>query len=191
MSNIRIASWNAQCGIYGVSSMSQLKNTPTPDIEYIAQCARNSGAHVICLQEVPCNDSAEYVRQIADAAAFEFYAEYRLSQTPIPGLSMGLGILSKYRIDSVRKVLLPNPHLSMSASDGTPMHSHDKGLLVADVRGPGSTFSVVCAHLLPFHRFGRAATDEDFLVLAARLRSELSQVAASPAVVCADFNIDG
>lgn len=126
--------------------------------EYIKNTIINENIDIICLQEAIIKSDilppiAKYIKENTD---LKYTVEFELSDSHINiGSRMGIVICSKYKIDSYKKFMLDNPNFIYSINENTIYYSHDKGFIIASIKG----FNIVTGHCLPFHIFKKSPLD--------------------------------
>lgn len=126
--------------------------------EYIKNTIINENIDIICLQEAIIKSDilppiAKYIKENTD---LKYTVEFELSDSHINiGSRMGIVICSKYKIDSYKQFMLDNPNFIYSVNENTIYYSHDKGFIIASIKG----FNIVTGHCLPFHIFKKSPLD--------------------------------
>lgn len=105
------------------------------------QCLRD--AELVFLQEVP----GDYdLRQLSYKYTASWPVEPSVNRS---GALMGLAICSRFKIQSTRRILFPNPRWRSPLPEHASLFAHPKGALVAEIAHPTRTLQVACVHLLP------------------------------------------
>lgn len=99
---------------------------------------------------------------------------------------MGVVICSKYEIDSHKQFMLDNPNLIYSVDENTTYYSHDKGFIIASIKG----FNIITGHCLPFHVFKKNPLD--YVKIFEKADNEFINAYSlnSKFILCRDFNYD-
>ncbi len=150
---------------------------------------RNENIDVLCLQEAIVKSDilpsiASYIKENTD---LKYIVEYELSDSHINiGSRMGVVICSKYEIDNYKLFKLDNPNFIYSVDETTTYYSHDKGFIIASIKG----YNIITGHCLPFHVFKKNPLN--YLNLFRKADEMFIDVYKSNnnMILCGDFNYD-
>ncbi|MCA2220283.1 endonuclease/exonuclease/phosphatase family protein [Nonomuraea aurantiaca] len=173
---VRVGTWNIREGVSAVGD--------TDVVGEVATLTREMRLDVLALQEVPFIDSGSpLLSQVAEASGLPFVAEHVLSAAMHTSGRSGLGLVSRFPLESIARTVFPNPGLSLNGS-----HSFDKGMLTASLTAEGRLITVATLHMFPFHRFDRRAEDDEFAYVWEFLGKEVSRQVRGRAFVVGDLN---
>lgn len=181
---MRIATWNI-----GEDERNDGGKLNLDSYNYIINTIKNENVDIICLQEaIIKSDSlpaiASYIQENTD---LQYIAEYELSDSHINiGSRMGVVICSKYEISNYKLFELDNPSFVYSIDENTTYYSHDKGFIIASIKG----YKVITGHCLPFHVFKKNPLD--YLNIFEKADEEFvdSYNLNNNIILCGDFNYD-
>ena len=161
---MKIATWNISAGIntndYVGEFFDKQKEANVDDrcLNDIAKAIIENDIDVIALQEVVTTESFRYMENLSKLTGFKYFESFENSPCHlIENANFGIAILSKSPIKLIKKQFFDNPHLTKQTQKGL-YHTHDKGYLVVEVEGD-EPIKLLCASLLPFHRFERNIVD--------------------------------
>lgn len=181
---MRIATWNI-----GGDERNDNGKITLDSYNYIINTIKNENIDILCLQEAIIKSDflpsiADYIKQNTD---LKYRVEYELSDSHINiGSRMGVVICSKYEIDNYKLFRLDNPNLIYSVDENTTYYSHDKGFIMASIKG----YNIITGHCLPFHVFKKNPLD--YLSIFEKADSEFtnSYNLNNNIILCGDFNYD-
>lgn len=181
---MKLATWNI-----GEDERNKNGRLTLNSYDYITKTIKDKRIDIICLQEAIIKSKnlpsiANYIKEHTD---LKYIAEFELSDSHINiGSRMGIVICSKYKIDSYNQFMLDNPNLIYSVDENTTYYSHDKGFIVADIKG----FKIVTGHCLPFHVFKKNPLD--YLEIFEKADKEFISCynLNNKFILCGDFNYD-
>ncbi len=184
---IRVATWNVHGG--------QVASTAQVSFEQSLAMLRQAEPDLVALQEIEVDENslrpAGATVEIGHAIGAPHFLTYGVSPSHhTPGRLLAVGLASRWPCTLVRRVPLPNPHLTMVDGSASPMRTHDKGVLTASVRTPRGPLLVCVVHSYPFHRFGASADEERFGPIWDALASDIDNLGDEPIVVAGDFNTE-
>lgn len=107
-----------------------------------------------------------------------------------PGRMLGVTIASRWQVDPIGRVPLPNPRFEAWDGDHKLIRSHDKGLLMASVDLGPCPLVVGCVHVTPFHRFNRSAHEPGLAQIWTTIARAADEAPAGPLIVAGDFNTE-
>lgn len=179
---MRLATWNI-----GEVERNDGGNLTLDSYDYIINTIKNEKIEIICLQEaIIKSDSlpsiASYIKENTD---LKYTIEYGLSDSHINiGSRMGVVICSKYKIDNYKLFKLDNPKLVYTVDENTTYYSHDKGFIIANIKG----YNIITGHCLPFHVFKKSPLD--YLNIFKKADEEFinSYKENNNLILCGDFN---
>lgn len=161
---MKIATWNISAGIntnnYTGEFFDKSKEANTDDkcLNAIAKAIIENNIDVIALQEVVTTPSFRYMENLSKLTGLKYHASFENSPCHlIENANFGIAILSKYPISVIKKQFFENPNLTKQTQKGI-YHTHNKGYLVAEILAD-QPFKMLCASLLPFHRFDHNILD--------------------------------
>lgn len=181
---MRIATWNIGGGF-----ISSQKNHvyDIEDIAYFIDELKKIDPDVVCLQEVHISEGHNQAEMIAHGLGFEYFETQKLADSHlVEGEDLSLAILSRFPILKRQFHQLTNPKLTFTWR-GREVLSHDKGFLECLIQSPESNVSVLCAHMIPFRKFGKDFCSSEFDVI----RNEVELIMCSgevPKILGADMN---
>ena len=161
---MKIATWNISAGIntndYKGEFFDKNKETDIDDrcLNDIAKSIIENDIDVIALQEVVTTKSFKYMEKLSQLTNLKYFDSFENSPCHlIENANFGISILSKYPIKLIKKQFFDNPHLTKQTQKGL-YNTHDKGYLAVTVMSE-QPFNMLCASLLPFHRFDHEILD--------------------------------
>lgn len=179
---MKIITWNI-----GEDERNEQGRLDFDSYKYIIHTIEKENIDVICLQEAIIK--SDYLPSIANYikkyTALKYNIEYELSDSHINiGCKMGVVICSKYQIDKYEFFLLDNPHFVRPIDDNTIYYSHDKGFIIAEIKG----INIITGHCLPFHVFKENPLE--YLNIYEKADDKFVSVYAknNKLVLCGDFN---
>lgn len=181
---MRIATWNI-----GEDERNNDGKLDIDSYNFVLGIIRNEDIDVLCLQEAIVKSDflpsiASYIKENTD---LKYIVEYELSDSHINiGSRMGVVICSKYEIDNYKLFKLDNPNFIYSVDEKTTYYSHDKGFIIANIRG----YNIITGHCLPFHVFKKNPLD--YLNIFRKADEMFIDVYKSNnnMILCGDFNYD-
>lgn len=181
---MRIATWNI-----GEDERNNGGKLNIDSYNYMIDTIRNENIDVLCLQEAIVKPDflpsiASYIKENTD---LKYIVEYELSDSHINiGSRMGVVICSKYEIDNYKLFKLDNPNFIYSVDETTTYYSHDKGFIIASIKG----YNIITGHCLPFHVFKKNPLN--YLNLFRKADEMFIDVYKSNnnMILCGDFNYD-
>lgn len=161
---MKIATWNISAGIntndYQGEFFDKDKELKPDDrcLNAIAELIKEHDIDVIALQEVVTTEGFKYMQNLSEKTGLKYYESFENSPCHlIENANFGVAILSKFPIKLIKKQFFENPHLTKQTAKGL-YHTHDKGYLAVTVNAE-KPFDMLCASLLPFHRFDHNIVD--------------------------------
>lgn len=181
---MKLATWNI-----GEDERNKNGKLTLNSYAYITKTIKDKRIDIICLQEaiIKSKDLPSIANYIKEHTDLKYIAEFELSDSHINiGSRMGVVICSKYKIDSYNQFMLDNPNLIYSVDENTTYYSHDKGFIIADIKG----FKIVTGHCLPFHAFKKNPLD--YLEIFEKADKEFIGCynLNNKFILCGDFNYD-
>ncbi len=180
---MRIATWNI-----GEDERNNGGKLNIDSYNYVMDTIRNQNIDVLCLQEAIVKSDvlpsiASYIKENTD---LKYIVEYELSDSHINiGSKMGVVICSKYEIDNYKLFKLDNPNFIYSVDEKTTYYSHDKGFIVASIKG----YNIITGHCLPFHVFKKNPLD--YLNIFRKAEEFINSYNSNNNIIlCGDFNYD-
>lgn len=181
---MRIATWNI-----GEDERNAEGKLTLDSYNYIINTIKNENIDIVCLQEAIIKSDflpsiASYIKENTN---LKYIVEYELSDSHINiGSRMGVVICSKYVIDNYKLFKLDNPNFIYSVDEKTTYYSHDKGFIIANIRG----YNIITGHCLPFHVFKKNPLD--YLNIFRKADEMFIDVYKSNnnMILCGDFNYD-
>ncbi|WP_327085203.1 endonuclease/exonuclease/phosphatase family protein [Nonomuraea sp. NBC_01738] len=175
---ICLGTWNVREGVAPEGSPG---DAILDDIERLL--ARHP-VDILALQEVPFEDDhSAFAREAGRRAGLPYCLLHRLS----PGMhrrgGSGLALLGRVPFTNAERHVLPNPGLTHGG-----MRTFDKGLLIADADLGFARVVVASAHMVPFRRFAREASDPEFTHIWERAAKEIGRRPIGRAFVAGDLN---
>lgn len=144
---MRIATWNI-----GEDERNDGGKLTLDSYNYIINTIQNENIDIVCLQEAIIKSDflpsiASYIKENTN---LKYIVEYELSDSHINiGSRMGVVICSTFEIDNYKLFKLDNPNFIYSVDEETTYYSHDKGFIIANIKG----YNIITGHCLPFHVF--------------------------------------
>ena len=186
---LRVATWNLhECVPMPGSGVAD----PEAAVRQVAELLTELEVDLVALQELDlaADGHSPSLRWLAASTDLVHQAVYPLSESSFfAGRSTGVALASRYPLERVERLPLPNPGLRTELA-GRPIASHNKGLVVAEVAVAGQPLVAASLHAFPFHLFGRRADEPAFAGQWSALTGLLAPLAGAPLVVGGDFNTD-
>lgn len=181
---MRIATWNI-----GEDERNDGGKLTLDSYNYIINTIQNENIDIVCLQEAIIKSDflpsiASYIKENTN---LKYIVEYELSDSHINiGSKMGVVICSKFEIDNYKLFKLDNPNFIYSVDEETTYYSHDKGFIIANIKG----YNIITGHCLPFHVFKKNPLD--YLNIFRKVDEEFinSYNSNNNIILCGDFNYD-
>ncbi len=181
---MRIATWNI-----GEDERNDGGKLTLDSYNYIINMIQNENIDIVCLQEAIIKSDflpsiASYIKENTN---LKYIVEYELSDSHINiGSKMGVVICSKFEIDNYKLFKLDNPNFIYSVDEETTYYSHDKGFIIANIKG----YNIITGHCLPFHVFKKNPLD--YLNIFRKVDEEFinSYNSNNNIILCGDFNYD-
>lgn len=184
---LRAVTWNAHGGLPAEASLRSFEeslstlNRLKPDL--------------VALQELEVDPTSGHLAgpsvEIVAATDLKHVAVFAPSPSHhTEGRSLAVALASRWPLESIRRIRLPNPRLAIESDEWGSVTTHDKGLILAGVRlgeGPLTSGSL---HTYPFRRFGRNARESTFAPVWTALANEIDQLAGVPLILAGDFNTE-
>ena len=165
---MKIATWNISAGIntndYVGEFFDKSKESNVDDrcLKDIAKAITMNNIDIIALQEVVTTESFKYMENLSSLTGLKYFESFENSPCHlIENANFGIAILSKYPLKLIKKQFFKNPNLTKQTQKGL-YHTHDKGYLAVKVMS-NQPFNLLCASLLPFHRFDRNIIEFKYL----------------------------
>jgi endonuclease/exonuclease/phosphatase family metal-dependent hydrolase len=184
---IRAVTWNAHGGLPAKSGQRSFAdslytlNKLEPDL--------------VALQELEVDPSSGRFAGPSTDIVVATDLKYVAAFAPSPshhteGRALAVALASRWPLESIRRILLPNPHLKFENEEWGSVTTHDKGLVLADVRIDAGFLTSGSLHTYPFRRFGRNAREPAFAPVWSALANEIDQLAGVPLILGGDFNTE-
>lgn len=181
---MRLATWNI-----GEDEKNKNGRLDLNSYNYITKTINDEKIDIICLQEaiIKSENLPSIANYIKEHTALKYIVEFELSDSHINiGSRMGIVICSKYKIDSYKKFMLDNPNLIYSVDENTTYYSHDKGFIIANIKGS----NIITGHCLPFHIFKKNPLDYLEIFEKADKKFINYYNLNNKFILCGDFNYD-
>src|SRR5882724_11611618 len=127
---ISVATWNIGGAILGPSHQTGGK----PQLDYYADILRTHQPDIVCLQEAHHyydEHQPNQTQQLAKLTDYPHTVSVPISPSHLdPNAQLGLGVISRFPIQTHRYVQLPNPGLYATGPNGEQWVPFDKGYLV-------------------------------------------------------------
>lgn len=181
---MRIATWNI-----GEDERNDGGKLTLDSYNYIINTMQNENIDIVCLQEAIIKSDflpsiASYIKENTN---LKYIVEYELSDSHINiGSKMDVVTCSKFEIDNYKLFKLDNPNFIYSVDEETTYYSHDKGFIIANIKG----YNIITGHCLPFHVFKKNPLD--YLNIFRKVDEEFinSYNSNNNIILCGDFNYD-
>ena len=179
-----LATWNV-----GEDERNENGKLNLNSYDYIIKTIKEENIDIICLQEaiIKSENLPSVANHIKEHTDLKYIVEFELSDSHINiGSRMGVVICSKYKIDNHKNFILDNPNLIYHVDENTTYYSHDKGFIIANIKG----FNIITGHCLPFHVFKKNPLD--YVKIFEKADNEFINAynLNSKFILCGDFNYD-
>ncbi|HLD21327.1 MAG TPA: endonuclease/exonuclease/phosphatase family protein [Patescibacteria group bacterium] len=185
---MNIATWNIGSGFIS----EDRTNYDRENLSYVISELQQAQCDLIFLQEVDSSSSNATDTQahtIAHALHFPVVISHPLHPNHLKaGRELSIAILSKFPLHTTRFHAVPNPHITATGPNGKSWSSFDKGFLIATMEYENSLVNVVCGHMLPFHKFKRNFTEEEFSNIRVDIEQTLLSLPSRPTIMGVDMN---
>ena len=151
---------------------------------------RRGELDVLALQEVPFDASggSQLLDRLAGESSLRHVATHILSSSSFfPDASAGVAVASRFPMETLARHRLPNPCL-VAERGGRKISSHEKGALSVRLRVVDVDICFTTVHMLPFHVFGRSASEPSFSEIWSSLCNLLDSFDGAPTVLAGDLN---
>lgn len=155
------------------------------DYGYFTENINKYSPDVICFQESLFIDSLDQVEHVAKLLNYDFLSTKVSPDHTIEGSFLGMGILSKKKIDNFEEVVLPYPDFPLFFPDGREAKKFDKYAQIASVGG----FKIVNLQLQPIHYWGFNYYEEPGYSYGRNVSGVVNTYLDEKSIVCGDLQI--
>ena len=160
MKNLKVASYNVSGGFYIGNEDTEYLDRKAADtfddklLNELVETVNKEDIDILCIQEVITTPSVEYLKKISEKTNLKYYDAFELSPCNlVKNTEFGVAIMSKYKINSSKKSIFPNPKISKTTSSGNTYYLHDKGYIICDVEIENKNLTILTHQGFPFRRF--------------------------------------
>ncbi len=179
----KIGTWNIG-GAHTVNS-TDIFDYNQEDLSYFAKILKPLNLDILCLQESHSNADNVIARRLAELLGLTYVFDSPRSPSHIdPNYQLSNAIISRYPIEKMQNILLPDPPFELYFQDGKKARLFHTYIQIAQIEG----ITFANTHLQPLQLFGYDWGKDEGRKLAFRTEEIFIKNLMTPIVFAGDFN---
>ena len=188
---MKILSWNiGKLLEEGKSVIYQLERIS----DYVANLILEQDPDIIFLQECSTSETYNQCKVLSETIGYKYYSNFVLDKnhnTQQNGFHIGLGLISKFKLENIQHLTLYNPKIKVKRPNGEIWLTHNKGFQIAKFTSLYSkkSFVVLNLHLIPLIKFKIEPKDERITPVWDQILKIIGSNLDYSCIIGGDFNI--